>query len=281
MRLTAIHTYPVKSMRGHPADAAVVEPWGLAGDRRWMVVDTDGECVTAREHPSMLLLAPALDGSALWLHGPGMEPLRVPTPAGGPDVAVSVHGREPFAASYAGDDPAGWLSAYLGTSVRLAFSDDPTRRRLNPAFSGPGDSASFADAYPLLVTTEESLAQLNAWIADGPRPDEGPLPMNRFRPNVVVTGTAAPFVEDSWRRIRIGEAVFRSPKGCDRCVMTTTDAATAARGKEPITTLARHRRYDGATWFGMNLIPDTPGVTLRVGDAVEVLEAEDSDGPPR
>ncbi len=94
--------------------------------------------------------------------------------------------------------------------------------------------------------------------------------MNRFRPNVVISGVE-PFAEDTWRLIRIGDAIFRSPKGCDRCVMTTTDAETAARGKEPIATLARHRRYDGATWFGMNLIPDSPGAVIRVGDDVEIL----------
>jgi uncharacterized protein len=279
LRLTGIHTYPVKSMRGHLVAEAMVEPWGLAGDRRWMVVDDTGECVTAREHPRMLLLTPTLTPDGLVLHGEGRRPLVVPS-AGAALTMVSVHGREPFKALDGGEEAADWLSGCLGVAVRLAYADDPTRRGLNPRFSLPTDSASFADAYPLLVTTEESLAQLNAWIADGPRAGEGPVPMNRFRPNVVVSGTA-PFDEDSWRRIRIGEAVFRSPKGCDRCVMTTTDALTAGRGKEPIATLARHRRYDSATWFGMNLIPDTPGATIRVGDEVEILETGDSDGPPR
>jgi uncharacterized protein YcbX len=105
--------------------------------------------------------------------------------------------------------------------------------------------------------------------------------MTRFRPNVVVSGTT-PFAEDGWRRIRIGAAEFRAVKGCDRCVMTMTDPDTAARGKEPIATLARHRQWDGATWFGMNLVPDTPGVTISLGDPVEVLESvEAPNGPPR
>jgi uncharacterized protein YcbX len=279
MRLVGITRYPVKSMRGEALPSATVEPWGLAGDRRWMVIDGTGDCVTAREYPSMLLLTPSLRQDGLELAGPDREPLLVPTPREA-DAKVSVHGREPFAASAAPHEAHAWLSDYLGADVRLVYSDDPTRRSLNPRFSLPTDSASFADAYPLLLTTEESLAQLNGWIAAGPRPQEGPLPMNRFRPNVLVGG-AAPFAEDTWRRVRIGAATFRTPKGCDRCVMTTTDAVTAARGKEPIATLARHRRWDGATWFGMNLIPDTPGVTISEGDEVEMLETEQSDGPPR
>jgi uncharacterized protein YcbX len=107
--------------------------------------------------------------------------------------------------------------------------------------------------------------------------------MTRFRPNVVVRGAPA-WAEDGWRRIRIGDVTFRVVKGCDRCVLTMIDPETLAKTKEPIATLARHRRWDGATWFAMNVIPDAPaaGATLRVGDPVEILEEVDApDGPPR
>ena len=132
----------------------------------------------------------------------------------------------------------------------------------------------------MLAACLASLERLNGWIAEGPLAAQGPIKMRRFRPNVVIEG-GDPFDEDRWRRLRIGAVEFRSPKGSDRCVMTTTDPDTAARGKEPIATLARHRRWDGATWFGMNLVPDTPGAVIRVGDEVEVLETAESDGPPR
>ena len=129
-------------------------------------------------------------------------------------------------------------------------------------------------------STEESLAAVNDLIAVGKHADEGPLPMTRFRPSVVVRGAPA-WAEDGWRRVRIGAAVFRAVKGCDRCILTLVHPDTAVRGKEPLATLARHRRWDSKTWFAMNLIPDTPGATITVGDHVEVLESGESDGPPR
>lgn len=278
MRLTSIYRYPIKSTRGEALRSAVVEPWGLGGDRRWMLADADGSTVTAREYPTLLLVSPQLTEDGVLLRGPGRDELAVSVP----DTAamIGVHGRAPFPVVEADAAASAWFSEYLGVAVRLYFSNDPSRRRLNPKFARKTDSASFADAYPLLLTTEESLARLNDWIAAGPLAHEGPLDMRRFRPNVLVSG-APPFSEDNWRRVRIGEAVFRTPKGCDRCVMTTTDPDTAGRGKEPIATLARHRRFDGATWFGMNLIPDSPGASIEVGDEVEVLDAVDSDGPPR
>ena len=278
--LSAINRYPVKSCRGHAVAAATVEPWGLVGDRRWLVVDDDGVLVTAREHSRMLLVTPQLrpDGG-LELASPDAPPLSVEVPAGDL-VPVSVW-KSRLVAALAAPEACAWFSKIVGESVRLVYLDDPTRRHPNPAFALPTDYVSFADGYPLLLATSASLAQLNDWIADGPRADEGPLPMTRFRPNVVVDGTT-PWDEDGWRRIRIGAAEFRVVKGCDRCVMTMTDPDTAERTKEPIATLARYRRWDGETWFGMNIIPDTPGAEIAVGDEVEVLASVPApDGPPR
>ncbi|SHH10189.1 hypothetical protein SAMN05443575_3324 [Jatrophihabitans endophyticus] len=281
MRLASLHRYPVKSCRGEDLDSAVVEPWGLAGDRRWMVVDDDGAQLTARELPGLLLAVPRLaaDG-ALTLTHPDLPDLAVAVPRGPELVEVSVF-RTPVAATPADPAAHAWLTTLLGRSARLVHLDDPTRRSTNPRFTRPDDRVTFADGYPLLLASTSSLAALNGWIAEGRRADEGPLPMTRFRPNLVVEG-AEPWAEDGWRSVRIGEAVFRAVKGCDRCVMTTTDPWTAARGKEPIATLARYRRWDGATWFAMNLVPDTPGAQIAVGDDVEILAAEPApDGPPR
>lgn len=281
MTLGAIHRFPVKSCRGSAVDEALVEPWGLAGDRRWLVVDDEGVLITARVQPRLLLVEPAIrtDGG-LSLSSPDAPDLSVDVPTGEDLVPVRVWKSELLAAQSSAEASA-WFTKILGRPARLVYLDDPTRRRPNPEYARPTDYVSFADGYPLLLATSGSLGQLNDWIAEGRRPEEGPLPMTRFRPNVVIDGSP-PWAEDGWRRLRIGDAVFRAVKGCDRCVMTMTDPETAARGKEPIATLARYRHWDGATWFGMNLVPDTPGVTIRVGDEVEILEAVPApDGPPR
>lgn len=280
MQLSALSVYPVKSCRGTDLDAAAVEPWGLAGDRRWMLVDGDGAVVTAREAPRLLLAVPrARPDGGLAITGPDLPPLAVDVPGSDP-VPVSIWKSELSGVPAAADAHA-WFTELTGRPVRLVHLADPTQRPVSPVFAAPDDRVSFADGYPLLVATTASLAALNDAILAGPRGDEGPLPMTRFRPNVVVSGSV-PWAEDGWRRIRIGAATFRAPKGCARCVMTTVDPWDASKGREPIATLARLRRFDGATWFGMNLVPDDPGATIRIGDEVEVLDAvTNPDGPPR
>jgi hypothetical protein len=282
LTLTRIYRYPVKSCRREELQQAEVEPWGLVGDRRWMVVDDEGVLVTAREHPQLLLVSARPDGTGLALRTPGRADLLVKAPESSRLAPVHVW-ESAVDAAPATDRAHMWFSDLLGFHVRLVYLDDPTRRRPNPDFSRANDRVSFADGYPLLLTSSDSLDALNGWIADGRRSDEGPLPMTRFRPNVVVSGVPA-WAEDGWRRLRIGELMFRAVKGCDRCVLTMIDPETTAKTKEPIATLARYRRWDGATWFGMNLIPDTPrpGATLRVGDRVEIVEQVDApNGPPR
>ena len=281
LALTSINRYPVKSCRRDEMQQAEVEPWGLAGDRRWMLVDDAGEVVTARERRSLLLVTPVLDGTALRLHAPGRPSLTVKVPEG--ELAPVTIWSSRLDAMPAAPEAHAWFSEVAGISLRLVYLDDPMRRRPSPRFSAADDRVSFADGYPLLLASEGSLACLNRWIAESPRAADGPLPMTRFRPSVVVGG-AVPWAEDGWRRLRIGDVTFRAVKGCDRCVMTMIDPDTLRTTKEPIATLARYRRWDGATWFGMNLIPDgiTAGATIRVGDPVEILEEVDaSGGPPR
>ncbi len=272
LHVTDVWRYPVKSCRGERLVSAAVEPWGLAGDRRWMVVDADGAQVTAREYPQMVLVTPRLGDGLITLSSPGLPDLAVPVPAGGDLVPVSVWASQ-LAAAPAGDEAAAWLGKVIGEPVRLVYLDDPTRRAPNPDYSRDTDRVSFADGYPLLLTSEESLDALNGWIAEGPRAAEGPVPMRRFRPSVVVSGAPA-WAEDGWRRLRIGPVTFRVAKGCDRCVFTTIDPDTAARGHEPLFALARHRRWDNKVWFGVNLIPDDPdpGALISPGDPVAVLQ---------
>ncbi|MEU9339744.1 MOSC N-terminal beta barrel domain-containing protein [Streptomyces sp. NPDC048278] len=268
--LQSIHVHPVKALRGFSPREAVVEPWGLAGDRRWVLIDDGGKVVTQRVQPRLALAAAELlPGGGLRLSAPGRTPLTVPVPEPGVTVPVDIFGTK-VEAVLAADAAHAWCGAYLEADVRLAHMDDPASRRpIDPDHALPGETVSFADGYPLLVTTQASLDALNSLIARGEHADEGPLPMDRFRPNVVVRGTGA-WAEDDWRRIAIGEVEFRVAKMCGRCVVTTTDQRTAERGREPLRTLARHRRFGNQLVFGQNLVPRSPG-TIRVGDPVRVL----------
>ncbi|MEU9086128.1 MOSC N-terminal beta barrel domain-containing protein [Streptomyces sp. NPDC048357] len=272
LHVQALHIHPVKSVAGTAPDEVAVEPWGLSGDRRWALVDTEGTVLTQRRHPQLALAAarPLPGGGRIAVTAPGMAELVVEVPEPGPLEPVVLFGKKVetvVAASTAAD----WFSAYLEEPVRLVHLDDPAvRRPVDPDYARPGETVSLADGYPLLITTLASLDALNSLIAQGDHPEEGPLPMNRFRPNVVVSGAEA-WAEDGWQRIAIGDAVFRGARECGRCVVTTTDQGTARRGKEPLKTLGKHRRIGKSLAFGRLLVPVRLG-TVRVGDEVRVLE---------
>ncbi|MEV4423799.1 MOSC domain-containing protein [Streptomyces sp. NPDC053792] len=272
--LHSVHVHPVKAMRALAATEAEVQPWGLAGDRRWTAVDAAGKVVTQRRHPRMALAtAQPLPGGGVSLSAPGHPTLavEVPTPPPvTPTVTVEIFDQLVEAVP-AGPAAAAWFSAYLESDIRLVHMDAPEHRRpVDPDYALPGETVSFADGYPLLVATTSSLDALNSLIAQGDHAHEGPLPMNRFRPNLVIEGTA-PWAEDGWTRIAVGEVTFRVARPCGRCVVTTTDQLTAERGKEPLRTLALHRKSDGRVLFGQNLVPEHTG-TVRVGDAVKILD---------
>jgi uncharacterized protein YcbX len=274
IRLDGVHLHPVKSTAVRPVLHGDVDPWGLAGDRRWMVVDATGECVTAREERRLLSITadtgatdPGL-AADLRLTAPGLEPLDVEQPHGTP-VPVTVHGR-PLEGITAPAGAGAWLGAVLGRNdLRLVHVSSP--RPLNPGHGRPGEATAFADAYPVTLASAASLHRLRDWVAEtalerGEEP-AAPLPMERFRPNLVVDGDLDPFEEDGWRRVHVGPVEFRVVKPVDRCVMTTIEPRTLERGPEPIRTLARHRKWDGATWFAVQLVPESRGV-VRVGDEV-------------
>jgi uncharacterized protein YcbX len=262
MRVAGLHVYPIKGCYRVEVDAADVEPWGLAGDRRWLVVDRDGRFLSQRELPALTQIRPVPAGPGrLVLRTPGCDAdLDVAAPADGERVDVAIW-RSRVKAARVGATADAWLSAALARDVRLVYLDDPTQRPVNPEHGRAGDRVSFADGYPLLLANAASLDALNAWL------DE-PVPMTRFRPNLVVDGAPA-WVEDHWvgRRLRIGPVEFRVPKPCDRCVVTTTDQETGERGREPLRALGRYRRFPDGLMFAINLIPDGTG-RIAVGDPV-------------
>lgn len=271
LTIASIHIYPVKAGRAIDVTEAEVEPCGLAGDRRWLVVDPDGQFITQRAEPTLALLGAQYGtGGSLYLSAPGQPPLLVPAPAeaGGAEMLWVRVWRSKVRAAAAGAVADAWFSAFLGRPVRLVHLDDPTRRQVDPEFGAPEDRVSFADGYPLLLTNVGSLAALGRWLIEDGHPA---VPMTRFRPSVVVAGPA-PWAEDGWRRIQLGPVPFRVAKPCGRCVVTTIDQQTAERGRQPLAMLGRRRRFGQQLVFGQNLIPDAAG-TIRIGDPVRVLDA--------
>jgi uncharacterized protein YcbX len=272
MHLTGLFVYPVKSLRGCAVASAEVDDLGAVGDRRFLVVDDTGRFLTQRTLPRMALIATALSPHTLTLSAPSsgsVEISRAPD-AAAPLRSVSIWKSEGLLAEDCGDAPAAWLSAFLSTSCRLVRVGPKFVRPILKQIAGPGDRVSFADAFPFLVLSEATLADLNdRLLGQG----EEALPMNRFRPNLVISGCSA-FAEDTWTRFQIGPVIFRASGPCARCIMTTTDQETGERGKEPLRTLAKYRRDPtdpSDVNFGQNLIHETKRGTLRLGDAVRLL----------
>jgi uncharacterized protein YcbX len=272
--LRSIHIYPVKSLRGSDLTASDVEPWGLKHDRRWVVLRPDGSRLSAREDRRTLgLSAVVQEEGGVRLVGRDGSTIDVTAPVDGEFARTSISrlGVVRLADSTVHE----WISAQLSSAVRLGWLDDPCRRPVSQAHGGlEGEPLSLADAGPLLLTSKTSLHQLNDWMSQSrqhPGQPSGPAVMSRFRPNVVVDGVDEPFAEDGWRRVRIGEVRFRQAEQCDRCMMTLIDPDTLAQGKEPLRSLALHRRREGKVWFGIRLIPESIG-RIEVGDPVMQLE---------
>jgi uncharacterized protein YcbX len=260
MRITALATYPVKGCHRLEHDEAVVEPWGLAGDRRWMVVNADGVGITQRDTPVLTRLTVRPRPGGLTLSAPGLAAIDVDEPVDGPKEFVRVFRHKvPVAARVA---ETAWSSAFLDRDARLVWLADPTGRPIE-THAEEDDRVSFADGYPLLLANESSLSALNDWLVEA---GHEPVPITRFRPNVVVGG-ADPWAEDGWvgQRLTLGEVTFRAAKSCARCLVTTIDQETGEKTGEPLNMLGRHRRFDEGLLFAINLIPEGPG-RIRVGD---------------
>jgi uncharacterized protein YcbX len=265
MHLSSICVYPIKSGAGCALDHTRVEARGLAHDRRWMIVDESGRFLTGRQLPGLVRLHSALAAEGLHITAAQGNTIEVPFPESeAARVDVSVW-KDNVRALDGGEAAAAWLSGVLHRAVRLVYMDESARRAINPAHARAGDEVSFADGYPLLLISQSALDGLNQRL-------EVPLPMLRFRPNLVIAG-CEPHAEDHWRRIRIGSVEFELVKRCVRCVFTTVDPV---RGEfdpsgEPLRTLKTYRRGEKGITFGTNLIARGRG-HLRCGDPVSVLD---------
>ncbi|GIJ19903.1 MOSC domain-containing protein [Micromonospora lutea] len=272
MRLSGISTYPVKGCRGLDHDEAGVRPWGLDEDRRWMVVDDEGIGITQREVTSLVRVHARPRSGGLLLRADGHPELVVPEPVDVPPVPVRTFRRRVLRVDALPAGPAAdaWFTEVLDRPVRLVRLARPARHiGRGEREHDPGDQVSFADAYPVLLTNTASLAALDHWLDASGAP---PVPMIRFRPNLVIDGAPA-WAEDGWvgRGLRVGAVRFRAASLSDRCLVVTTDQETGVRGREPLRTLARHRNIDRKLLFGLNLVPLEAG-RVKLGDPVELVD---------
>ena len=276
--VTELAIYPIKSTRRVPVQQAQVVTTGFAHDRRWMLVDPEGKFITQRQHPKMVHIIAQPDDQGIVVDAPGMNEVHIAQPFLEEvleevlEQALQQKSRQRFEVTVwkdqcgaldAGDQAAQWFSEYMGFNCRLVFMDDGCQRPVDQRYGLPSDLNSFSDGFPFLLTSETSLADLNGRL-------DQPVPMDRFRANIVINGLDA-FAEDNWQRIRIGSVEFRVSKACTRCIMTTVDTETGIKGKEPLQTLASYRRGEKGVLFGMNLNHDSEGV-ISVGDSVEILD---------
>ncbi|RYY17192.1 MAG: MOSC domain-containing protein [Cytophagaceae bacterium] len=265
--LTGLFIYPIKSLGGISLAAADLTPQGLRHDRRWLIVDGDNRFLTQREHAEMALLAvePAYNGFLLrHRQRPELLPLYVPFEAT-PERTLFITIWDDMVFAWRGAQVADeWLSEALGRECKLVYMSDMVRRDVEPdkpELNPAGTLVSFADGYPYLLVSEESLAKLNDQLAE-------PVPMDRFRPNLVVRGLAAD-AEMSWSAFQIADQPFRAVRGCGRCVVTTIDQTTAQKNpdREPLRTLATYRKQGNKIMFGENVTGPVSG-HVRVGDVV-------------
>lgn len=293
MKLSEVNIYPIKSLKGIALQESIVEKRGLRLDRRWMLTDPDGMFFTQREVPKMAAITVRVESGGLRVESEAAGALTIPfEPDLGVRQQVIVWHSEVSGLVYNGV-VSEWFSDVLGRNCQLVLMPETTERHVSELFDTGGDIVSFADGYPLLIINESSLGELNERITkNSESPDASgtlelqSLPMNRFRPNVVVSGSEA-FAEDKWAKIRIGEAFFRVVKPCARCVTTTVDQSKGEfDGKEPLKTLASFRmakdvfpdtfelfdQKPNAVLFGENLIPENPGATIRIDDEIEILQ---------
>jgi uncharacterized protein YcbX len=261
MHLSGISIYPVKSCAGIDLNQVRLDRFGPGGDRRWLVVDERGRFVSQRDQARMALIRVEQQAPGLRL-SLGDSSIEVAPPAAdAPEVNVTIW-EDSVRALLADAAASDWLSQQLGLPCRLVYMPDNCQRLVDGLYAHEGETVSFADGFPLLLIAQASLEDLNSRL-------DNPVPMNRFRPNLVVAGCDA-FAEDGWRRIRIGALEFDVAKPCSRCVIPSIDQSSAQRDPQINRVLASYRRVNGQVMFGQNLLYQQAG-DLAVGDTVEVL----------
>jgi len=283
MTISELLIYPIKSLGAISVTETVVEGKGLRYDRRFMLVDPNGDFMTQRTNYQMALLDVAINETAelrVWhRHRPNdvlTLPLTIPTQTEGAEppretIGVTIWDSSHVPALLVSAEADQWFSRVLEKPCRLVYMPETTHRDVDPAYAREQDAVSFADGYPYLLIGQASLDTLNQRL-------EEPITMLRFRPNIVVAGSL-PYEEDAWQQFRIGDVEFFGVKPCARCVLTTIDPETGQKGREPLRTLATYRQWKHKILFGQNVLAKPTGAltvgTLRVGQPVNVLQRQE------
>ncbi len=243
--ISELFIYPIKSCAGTSVESFVLDRFGPQHDRRWMLVDEQGVLITQREVARMALITPTLTDTGLRIHYQN-QTLDVQTPVNGAPKAVQVRA-DKVQAQDAGEEASRFFSAIVQRTAHLVWMPESTERRVNHNDASQGETVGFADAFPLLLISQASLDDLNSKL-------DSPVPMNRFRPNIVVQGCEA-FAEDSWSTLQSDTCELLVTEPCSRCVMPSINQATAEKNSAILRTLASYRRgEDGKTYFGQNLL---------------------------
>lgn len=264
MKVHSLWVYPVKSLPGIPVNEFALDDFGPVGDRRWMIIDADRQFVTQRNHPELARIGVSLQGNHVVVQIPGQGRY---TLSPSEESLRALVWRDWTQACVGQADANEALSRFCGKALRFVYMPDESFRRVDTARVTDLRRVSFADGFPLLITNLASLEELNSRL-------DAPVEMRRFRPNVVVEG-AAPWAEDQWRVLQVGDNEFSLVKPCSRCVMTTVDPESGIKdaGVQPLRTLSAYRRTDDGVIFGMNAIHETDG-RVRVGDSVTTIKTE-------
>jgi len=263
MQVIDLYIYPIKSCRGIQLSQAEVTPKGLLWDREMMLVDGKGKFITQREYPQLATVSVTITEDNFSLKT-SQDCLTFQPNFTGEKRAVQIWESQTIAIDQ-GDEIAEWFEKILDIPCRLLRQSPDYLRPANPQYAGNDHTpVSFADGYPILLTNTASLEDLNKRLLE-------PVPMNRFRPNIVISSDRA-FSESSWQKITIAEISYALVKPCSRCIITTTDQETGMRNSqmEPLKTLSSFRSFPGGIMFGENVIPEKTG-TIKVGDPISVI----------
>ena len=260
--VSQLFIYPIKSLGGISVNEAKITDRGLEYDRRWMLVDDDHQFLTQRKNGEMALLATELHNDHILVsHKVKEGKIKIPIITSNPETAIATIWDDQCLVRFVTDEADKWFSEMLSINCRLVYMPDQSKRKIEEPFGNDHNITSLSDGYPVLMIGQSSLDELNNRLA-------APIPMDRFRPNIVFTG-GTPFIEDSFTDFSINDALFTGVKASSRCKVITINQQTGIATHEPLATLATYRKQNNKVYFGQNLLIRKTG-TISVGQLIEM-----------